>query len=132
MKAKTIKKAIVVAPVSVLRSWENEANKILRLCIGVKIQVLSSATSKYNRQKRLHQALEAQSPQLVITSFGLVANNPDHFTQHVAGKQVWDYVILDEAVRYYCKVSIQCSTGNVTCFGLGSNEIPIISILILA
>ena len=99
MKAKTIKKAIVVAPVSVLRNWENEANKILRQCVGIKIQVLSSDISVYNRKKRLHQALEAHSAQLVITSFGLVASNPDHFTQHVVGKQVWDYVILDEAVR---------------------------------
>jgi SNF2 family DNA or RNA helicase len=101
MKAKTIKKVIVVAPVSVLRNWENEANKILRQCVGIKIQVLSSDISVYNRKKRLHQVLEAQSPQLVITSFGLVASNPDHFTQYVVGKQVWDYVILDEAVRCY-------------------------------
>ena len=101
LKAKTIKKVIVVAPVSVLRNWENEANKILRQCVGIKIQVLSSDISVYNRKKRLHQVLEAQSPQLVITSFGLVASNPDHFTQYVVGKQVWDYVILDEAVRCY-------------------------------
>ena len=99
MKAKTIKKAVVVAPVSVLRNWENEAIKILRLCVGIKIQVISSDISVYNRKKRLHQALEAQSPQLVITSYGVVANNPDHFTQYAVGKQVWDYVILDEAVR---------------------------------
>jgi len=97
MKAKTIKKAIVVAPVSVLRNWEKEARQILRLCCDVKIQVLSSDIAVYTRKKRLHQALEAQSPQIVITSFGLVANNPDHFTQRVAGRQVWDYVILDEA-----------------------------------
>ena len=101
MKAKTIKKVLVVAPLSVLRNWENEANKILRLCVGIKIQVISSDISVYNRKKRLHQALEAQSPQLVITSYGLVANNPDHFTQHVVGKQVWEYVVLDEAVRHY-------------------------------
>ena len=99
MKAKTIQKAIVVAPVSVLRNWENEANKILRQCVAVKIQVISSDVSVYNRKKRLHQALEAQSSQVVITSYGLVAKNPEIFTQHVVGKHVWDYVILDEAVR---------------------------------
>ena len=102
MKAKTINKAVVVAPVSVLRNWENEARKILPLCCHVKIQVLSSDVTVYNRQKRLHKALEAQSPQLVITSFGLVANNPGHFTQNVAGKQFWDYIILDEAVSPNC------------------------------
>lgn len=105
MKANTIKKAVVVAPVSVLRNWENEARKILRQCVGVKIQVLSSDISVQKRKKILQQALEAQSPQLVITSFGVVANNPDHFTQHVAGKHVWDYVILDEAVR--CSIYLE-------------------------
>lgn len=99
MKAKTIRKAVVVAPVSVLRNWENEARKIFRLCCNVKIQVLSSDTSANKRKRILLEALEAQSPQLVITTFGLVANNPDHFTQRVVGRQVWDYVILDEAVR---------------------------------
>jgi len=97
LKAKTIKKVVVVAPVSVLRNWENEARKILPLCCEARIQVLSSDITVYNRKKRLHQVLEAQSPQLVITSFGLVANNPDHFSQNVAGRQVWDYVVLDEA-----------------------------------
>ena len=102
MKAKTIRKAVVIAPVSVLRNWENEARKILGLCVGnkVKIQVLTSQTSVQSRKKKLHEALKAQSLQLVITSYGLVANNPDHFTQYVVGKQVWDYVVLDEAVRY--------------------------------
>ena len=99
MKAKTIKKAIVVAPVSVLRNWEKEANKILRQCVAVKIQVISSDVSVYNRQKRLHQVMEAQSAQLVITSYGLVAKNPDAFMQHGVGKHIWDYVVLDEAVR---------------------------------
>ena len=103
MKAKTIQKVIVVAPVSVLRNWENEAKRILKLCAGIKIQVLSSNISVYNRKKRLHQALEAQAPQLVITSFGLVGNNPDHFTQHVTRKNIWDYVILDEAVSSHSK-----------------------------
>ena len=99
MRAKTIKKAIVVAPVSVMKNWENEAKKILTKCVGVKIQIISSDISVYKRKQRLHQALEAQSSQLVITSYGMVAKNPDHFTQHVVGKHVWDYVVLDEAVR---------------------------------
>lgn len=99
MKSNTIKKAVVVAPVSVLRNWENEAKRILPLCRKVNIQVLTSTTTPNKRKKILHQVLEAHSPQLLITSFGLVASNPDHFTQHVSGKKVWDYVILDEAVR---------------------------------
>jgi len=99
MKTKTIQKALVVAPVSVLRNWEKEATFILRNCVNlkVKIEVIASDISIQKRKKKLHQALEAQSPQLVITTFGLVSNNPDHFTQRVAGNRVWDYVVLDEA-----------------------------------
>ena len=100
MKAKTIQKVLIVAPVSVLRNWANEAIKILRNCINLKIniEVIASDVSIQKRKKKLHQALEAQIPQLIITTFGLVSNNPDHFTQRVAGNGVWDYVVLDEAV----------------------------------
>jgi DNA excision repair protein ERCC-6-like len=94
MRSKTIRKALVVAPVSVLRNWENEAKKILSLCTHVKIQVITSDTSKHARQRKLKQALEAQSPQLVITTFGLVTSSPDQFQHH---RYAWDYIILDEA-----------------------------------
>lgn len=99
MRAKTIRKALVVAPVSVLRNWENEAHKILKPCVrNAKIQVISSDTAKgYNRTRKLYEALESQSCQLVITSFGLVTSAPDDFT-HKNPKYFWDYVILDEAV----------------------------------
>lgn len=100
MRAKSIRKALVVAPVSVLRNWENEAHKIVKLCVrNARIQVISSDSVKgHLRKKRLHEALESQSCQLVITSYGLVTSVPDDFT-HKNRNIFWDYVILDEAVR---------------------------------
>ncbi|KAG7359605.1 SNF2/helicase domain containing protein [Nitzschia inconspicua] len=94
MRSKTIRKALVVAPVSVLRNWENEAKRILTLCTRVKIDVIASDSSKHARERKLKQALEAQSPQLVITTFGLVTSSPDQFRHH---RYTWDYIILDEA-----------------------------------
>jgi SNF2 family DNA or RNA helicase len=100
MRAKSIRKALVVAPVSVLRNWENEANKIVKMCVrNAKIQVISSDSAKgHMRKKRLYEALESQSCQLVITSYGLVTSVPDDFT-HKNHSNYWDYIILDEAVR---------------------------------
>jgi SNF2 family DNA or RNA helicase len=96
MRSKTIRKALVVAPVSVLRNWENEGRRILSLCTSVDIQVIASDSSKQARRRKLKQVLESKSPQLVITTFGLVTTSTDHFQHH---RFAWDYVILDEAHR---------------------------------
>jgi SNF2 family DNA or RNA helicase len=100
MRAKTIRKALVVAPLSVLRNWENEAHRIIKPCVrNARIQVISSDTVKgHMRTRRLHEALESQSCQLVITSYGLVTTVPDDF-KHKNRNCYWDYIILDEAVR---------------------------------
>jgi SNF2 family DNA or RNA helicase len=59
MRAKTIRNALVVAPLSVLRSWEREANAIAKACVPhIRIQVVSSDISKAARSKRLQDALE--------------------------------------------------------------------------
>jgi SNF2 family DNA or RNA helicase len=102
MRAKTIRKALVVAPVSVLRNWENEAHKIIKPCVcHARIQVITSETAKgYTRTKKLYEVAESQSCHLVITSFGLVTSAPKDFTLS------WDYVILDEAVR---EPAIRCA-----------------------
>ncbi|KAL3915641.1 MAG: hypothetical protein SGILL_005551 [Bacillariaceae sp.] len=93
-RAKTIRKALVIAPVSVLRNWEKEGRKILSKCVKANIQVIASETSKFARAKKLRAALESQSPQLVITTFGLISSSPDQFQHH---RYSWDYIILDEA-----------------------------------
>lgn len=50
MRAGTIQNALVVAPLSVLQSWEKEAKKILPKCTPkVKITVLSSEIARRTR-----------------------------------------------------------------------------------
>jgi SNF2 family DNA or RNA helicase len=59
MRTETIRNALIVAPLSVLRSWEGEAEKVLRACVpAVRISVASSSVSKSIRYQRLQDALE--------------------------------------------------------------------------
>lgn len=59
MRGGTIKNALVVAPLSVLRSWEREAIKVAKACAPhLRIQVVSSDVSKAVRYRRLQEALE--------------------------------------------------------------------------
>lgn len=59
MRARTIRNALVVAPVSVLRSWENEARKVVTLCVpNIHIQVISSAIPSNKRVPYLQKALK--------------------------------------------------------------------------
>ena len=59
MRAGTIQNALIIAPLSVLRSWETEASKVVKLCVPkIKIQVLSSDIGKSTRCRRLRDALE--------------------------------------------------------------------------
>lgn len=59
MRARTIRNALIVAPVSVLRSWEKEANVIVKMCVSnVSIKVVSSDINKRSRQRLLQSALE--------------------------------------------------------------------------
>jgi hypothetical protein len=57
MRTRTIRNALIVAPVSVLRSWEKEANRVLRQCLDhVSIKVVSSDQS--NRTYAIGDALD--------------------------------------------------------------------------
>jgi len=58
MRARTIRNALVVAPLSVLQSWEKEALRVLkRSCVPkITILVLSSDMAKARRQMLLQQA----------------------------------------------------------------------------
>jgi DNA excision repair protein ERCC-6 len=59
MRTKAIRNALVIAPLSVLRSWESEAHKVAKLCVpNVSIQVLSSGVAKATRSRRLQNALQ--------------------------------------------------------------------------
>ena len=50
MRAQTIRNALVIAPLSVLQSWENEARKILRQCVpSFRVTVVNSEMSRRRR-----------------------------------------------------------------------------------
>jgi SNF2 family DNA or RNA helicase len=97
MRAGTIRSALVLAPLSVLRAWENEAHKVLTLCMPtVQIQVLSSSMSAHKRRWALEEALESSPdyPTLVISTYGQVQSNSEDFSPK--NRLPWDYVVLDE------------------------------------
>lgn len=97
MRAGTIRSALVLAPLSVLRAWENEAHKVLTLCMPtVQIQVLSSSMGAHKRRWALQEALESPLgfPSLLISTYGQVQSNPDDFSPE--NRSHWDYVVLDE------------------------------------
>jgi superfamily II DNA or RNA helicase len=72
------KKALVVAPRSVLRNWEIEAN---RFRPGLKVAIYHGPTRKLDR-----------SADLIITTYALLRGDQGKLTS-----EQWDLVILDEA-----------------------------------
>lgn len=100
MKADTIASALVIAPVSILRSWEKEAQKVIqRSCVPhLDIRIVSSSMRRVDRQRILRAAILGDhhrkgSKCLIITTYGLVSNDPQDF---VVGEKGFDYVALDE------------------------------------
>ena len=103
MRARTIRNALIICPVSVIRTWEREGETILRQsCVPkINICVVSSDVKKHRRAHILQDALHCSKkrPHLVITSYGLVSNSPLDFVSQERGVDVggaWDYVVVDE------------------------------------
>lgn len=100
MRARTIRNALIICPVSVIRTWEREGDSILRQsCLPkINICVVSSDVKKHRRTHLLQDALHCSKkrPHLVITSYGLVSNSPLDFVSQEQGLDVWDYVVVDE------------------------------------
>lgn len=98
MRPRTIQSALIIAPVSILRSWAKEAQKVITPdCVpNLQIHVLTSQTQRKDRQRILRAALsgDKRTQHLIITSYGLVSNDPQDF---VCGSRGFDYVVLDEA-----------------------------------
>jgi len=100
MRAKVILSSLVVAPTSLLRTWEKESKKVIvgHDCLPkLKIHVLSSSMKRHDRQRIIQNALDGRNsriPHLIITSYGLVSNDPSDFLSDNHG---FDYVVLDEA-----------------------------------
>ena len=73
MRAQTISNAIVVCPKSVVRSWEREANLILKnMCVrSASISAITSDMSKEKRKRVFADAFcsNAKAPHLIITTY---------------------------------------------------------------
>ena len=73
MRAKTISNAIVVCPKSVVRSWEREANLVLKnMCVpNASVYAVTSEMSKEKRKRVFEDAFcsSVRSPRLVVTTF---------------------------------------------------------------
>lgn len=101
MRAGSIQTALVIAPLSVLESWQTTGRKILRQCIPrVKVTVLNSDIPQYQRQGII-QSLKTKDREgrfatydLVITTYGLVRSATPDFMSHSI--RIWDYIVLDE------------------------------------
>ena len=111
MRGGTIRNALIICPVSVLRTWEREANDILKRSAvpRVTVSVVSSDTKKALRVYQLQNALDCDEtyPHLVITTYGLVRSSTLDFISHRSGEgekpgqrtthpSRWDYVVCDE------------------------------------
>jgi SNF2 family DNA or RNA helicase len=89
----SIKRVLIVTPVSVLRSWMKElSSHLLPYTRHVGLELISSDIAKAKRIKILKNIFTLNFPTVVVTSYHVLSNLSDSF----AGYGTWDYVILDE------------------------------------
>jgi SNF2 family DNA or RNA helicase len=98
MRMGIITNTLVIVPVSVLRSWENESHAIIKnKCVpNVQISVVSSDVSRDRRVRILQEAMMCtrSNPTLIITTYGLIGG--DYAMDFRCEGHPWNYVILDE------------------------------------
>ena len=93
MRSNRIQRVLIVAPVSVLPSWNRELVQHLAPHVKrVAIEMCNAEMAKKKRQQILKDVFASRNCKIVITSYHLVANMTDDF----CGIGLWDYVILDE------------------------------------
>lgn len=93
LRTNKIQRVLIIAPVSVLPSWNRELVQHLAPYVKrVGIEMCSAEMTKKKRQKILADVFASRNPKVVISSYHLVANMTDEFV----GGGSWDYVILDE------------------------------------
>ena len=93
MRSNKIQKVLIIAPVSVLPSWNRELVQHLAPYVKrVGIEMCSAEMTKKRRQKIVSDVFASRNCRIVISSYHLVANMTDDF----ADGGSWDYVILDE------------------------------------
>ena len=100
MRVQKVRMVLVVAPVSVMSGWKDEADKFLPQ-FARKVRVLKvHGDTQANRKKILRNAWKNSSltePYVIISSWGLVASARSINAFMPPTQHYWDYVILDEA-----------------------------------
>ena len=100
MRVKKIQMALVVAPLSVLAGWEEEAKKVLpKFAPSVRVMVVHRGTTE-ERQKIMRNAWKSssfQQPYVIISTWGLVTGKKTFSTFLPPSGHHWSYVTLDEA-----------------------------------
>jgi len=103
MRERTIRNALILCPVSLMRTWEREANDVIRKMCGVRqldICVVSSDISKNRRTNLIREAISCspKKPYLLICTFGQVSSCPKDLVpdDYQGNETYWDYIIADE------------------------------------
>ena len=100
MRVKKIQMALVVAPLSVLAGWEEEAKKVLpKFSPSVRVMVVHKGTAK-ERQMIMRNAWKSSSleqPYVIISTWGLVTSEKTVSTFLPPSGHHWSFVTLDEA-----------------------------------
>ncbi|CAM9657094.1 unnamed protein product, partial [Choristocarpus tenellus] len=78
------KSVLVVAPLSVIRGWEEELGRwiVFKACPSVEVSVITSSTRNETRRRMVQNALRGGKTRLgcvCVTSYGLVSSQPHVF-----------------------------------------------------
>ena len=100
MRLQRIGMVLIVAPVSVLSGWYEEATTFLSHFVGG-VHVLNVHSAKPKARPRIVRTAwkdaSPRRPHVIITSWGLIGHPENTTTFSPRRGQRWDYVILDEA-----------------------------------
>jgi SNF2 family DNA or RNA helicase len=118
-----ISKILIISPVSVLHSWENELkNHLAPYLPHCNILLLNSDVPKKKRSSVLASSFTLSSPTIVISSHQIVSGSIEDFRDLPSMK--WDYVILDEghviknpSTKLYKSMSELPSVHRILCTG---------------
>jgi len=95
LKMGFVSRVLIIAPVSVIESWQREINNFVAPYIPrLTLDAVIADVPMKKRLKALRDCFISRNPRIIISSYQLVANMIEDFSNE--GGESWDYVILDE------------------------------------